>query len=178
MRKIVHRVDAPFISGPVVIETLDAVQHRVAHVHVGRRHIDAGAALKTEWEEKTNYIVRQGGDSCMSPIGSQGGGGGVGWECFTCFDPHDKESVDGTWEFFEATTKAEKENGWGPGMERAQSVARGSDGRATPEKVRRKMLSESPQPGVFNYQWKIRQIFDPNNLGDEYYKTLEKVEKK
>ena len=58
-------------------------------------------------------------------------------------------------------------------MERSNAVCRGSDGWALPKEMREKMLSASPQPGVFNYQWQIRQIFDPNDLGDTYYKTLE-----
>jgi len=27
------------------------------------------------------------------------------WECFTCFDPHDKKSTVGTCEFFDTTSK-------------------------------------------------------------------------
>jgi glycolate oxidase len=144
----------------------------------GTRYVEDASAFKAEWEQNTDFIVDQGGDTCMGPIGGLGGGGSVGWECFTCFDPHDKKSTEGTCEFFEATTKAAKEQGWGPGMERGQAVARGSDGRATPKEVRRKMLLGTPQPSVFNYQWRIKQTFDPNNLGDEYYKTLDRVEKK
>jgi hypothetical protein len=140
----------------------------------GTRYVEDASALKAEWEQKTNYIVNQGGDSCMGSIGNMGGGGSVGWECFTCFDPHDKESTEGTWQFFEATTKAEKEHGWGHGMERLQAVARGSDGRATPKEERERIFFASPQPAAFNYQWKVKQAIDPNNLGDEYYQYLDK----
>ena len=37
---VVHRVDAPRIAGPVMVGVPDAVQHRVAHRDVGRRHVD------------------------------------------------------------------------------------------------------------------------------------------
>jgi hypothetical protein len=31
----------------------------------------------------------------------------------------------------------------------------------------------SPQPEVFRYQSKIRRAFNPNDLGDQYYETLD-----
>jgi hypothetical protein len=37
---VVHRVDAPLVAGAVVRRVQDAVHHRVAHVHVGRGHVD------------------------------------------------------------------------------------------------------------------------------------------
>jgi len=40
------------------------------------------------------------------------------WENFTHFDPYDKESVEGTLEFFNATYKYGLEKGLGPGMEK------------------------------------------------------------
>ena len=40
---VVHRVDAPAVAGAVVAFAADAVEHRVAHVHVGRGHVDLGA---------------------------------------------------------------------------------------------------------------------------------------
>ena len=43
MRVVVHRVDAPFVAGADVVGALDAVDDRVAHVDVGRGHVDLGA---------------------------------------------------------------------------------------------------------------------------------------
>ena len=40
---VVHRVDAPLVAGAVMLGVQDAVHHRVAHVEVGRRHVDFGA---------------------------------------------------------------------------------------------------------------------------------------
>ena len=42
MRPVVHRVDVPFVAGAVVRGIADAVDHRIAHVHVRRRHVDLG----------------------------------------------------------------------------------------------------------------------------------------
>ena len=41
--EIVHRIEAPIVSGSVVVGPLDAVEQRVPHVHVGVRHVDFGA---------------------------------------------------------------------------------------------------------------------------------------
>ncbi|MPM51394.1 hypothetical protein SDC9_98142 [bioreactor metagenome] len=43
MREIVHRIDAPLVALPEMVDPADAVNDRVAHVNVGRRHIDPGA---------------------------------------------------------------------------------------------------------------------------------------
>ena len=43
MGKIIHRINAPFVAGAVVMYLADAVHDRVAHVHVGRCHVYFGA---------------------------------------------------------------------------------------------------------------------------------------
>ena len=43
VRIVVHRVDAPLVTVPKMVGAPDPVDHRVAHVDVGRSHIDAGA---------------------------------------------------------------------------------------------------------------------------------------
>ncbi len=40
VRKVIHRVDAPFVAGAVVGGILDPVQNGVAHQHVRRSHVD------------------------------------------------------------------------------------------------------------------------------------------
>ena len=42
VRVVVHRVNAPFVARPVVGGAQDAVHHRVAHVEIGRIHVDFG----------------------------------------------------------------------------------------------------------------------------------------
>lgn len=58
------------------------------------------------------------------------------WENFTCFDSHDRESTEGTLEFFDAAIKLGLERGWGVGMEKWNSVARGAAGRTTSKEAR------------------------------------------
>ena len=108
----------------------------------------------------------------MGGIGVMGGGGAAVWENFTHFDPYDKESTEGTLEFFNATSKYGVERGWGPGMEKQNDYARWTDGKTTPIEIREKLLKSQGQPRVFHYQQRIKETFDPNDLGDSYYRTL------
>lgn len=141
-------------------------------VDYGAAHVEEAAAFKKEWE-KRGAVVDAGGDCMMGPIGGQGGGGTGLWENFTCFDPYDKESVDGTLEFFDAATEFGLERGWGVGMEKWNSQNRGPDGKTTPKVERDQIHLNSPQPSVFRYQGMVRKAFNPNDLGDAYYETLE-----
>jgi hypothetical protein len=131
--------------------------------------------FKVEWEKKGN-IVASGGDAMMGGIGGMGGGGMTMWENFTHFDPHNKESTEGTLEFFNAAAKFGAEKGWGPGMEKMNEYARWSDGKTTPKEVRDRIFLASAQPQAFRYQRKIREAFNPNDLGDAYYRTLDEPE--
>jgi glycolate oxidase len=138
----------------------------------GTANAEEAAQFKKKWEKK-GAIVDAGGDCMMGPIGGQGGGGTCLWENFTCFDPHDRESVEGTLDFFDACTELGLERGWGVGMEKWNEAARGPDGRTTPKEVRDRMHLSAPQPSMFRYQHKVRRALNPNELGDEYYETLE-----
>ena len=142
----------------------------------GTAHVEEAAEFKYRWEKK-GKIVAAGGDCMMGGIGGMGGGGSTMWENFTHFDPHDKESTEGTLEFFNATSKFGIERGWGPGMEKQFDFARWSDGKTTPKEERERILSAAAQPSVFHYQRKIKEAFDPNDVGDAHYRTLEEPKK-
>ncbi len=138
----------------------------------GTAHVEEAAALKKEWE-KRGAVVEAGGDCMMGPIGGQGGGGTCLWENFTCFDPSDRESVEGTRALFDAATRYGLEKGWGVGMEKWNAQCRGADGRTTPKEERDRIHLSAPQPSVFRYQHKVREALNPNELGDEYFETLD-----
>jgi hypothetical protein len=138
----------------------------------GAANAEEASQFKKKWE-KHGAIVAGGGDCMMGPIGGQGGGGTCLWENFTCFDPYDKSSTEGTLEFFDACTEYGLERGWGVGMEKWNEQARGPDGRTPPKEVRDRMHLSHPQPSMFRYQHRIREIFNPNDLGDAYYETLD-----
>lgn len=141
-------------------------------IDFGAQNAEEAGQFKLEWEN-TGQIVQAGGDCMMGPIGGQGGGGTGLWENFTCFDPHDKASTEGTLAFFQAASDYGIKRGWGVGMEAWNSVARGSDGFNTPKAERDRMHLGAPQPDVFRYQAAVRRALNPNDLGDAYYETLE-----
>jgi hypothetical protein len=43
MSKIIHRINAPFVAGVMVLGVTDSIQQRVAQPNVGRSHINPGA---------------------------------------------------------------------------------------------------------------------------------------
>ena len=43
MREVVHRIDAPRVAGPMMVRAPDAVEDRIAHRDVRRRHVDLRA---------------------------------------------------------------------------------------------------------------------------------------
>ena len=137
----------------------------------GSAWVEETSEFKKTWEEK-GAIVRAGGDCTMGGVGGLGGGAYIMWENFTCWDPHDRDSVEGTFEFFEGTDQFAREKNLGLGMERTCVLCRGRDGKEVPREVRDRLYAASPHAHVFRYQRKIREAFNPNDLGDSYYVTL------
>ena len=127
--------------------------------------------FKKRWESKGS-IVEAGGDCTMGGVGGLGGGAFVMWENFTCWDPHDRDSVEGTFEFFENCDQLAKKKNLGVGMERQNALCRGRDGKEVSREQRETAYTASPQAHVFRYQQKIREAFNPNDLGDAYYVAL------
>ena len=41
--KVVGRIDTPGVAGTRMMRVQDAIKHRVAQIHVARRHVDLGA---------------------------------------------------------------------------------------------------------------------------------------
>jgi len=123
--------------------------------------------------QKEGLLVDCGTD-CMTACGSTiGGGGSFGFEQFSFYDITDKESTDAAIRFMEDCAKAGIEYGFLPGKE-----AHYLDLRMTKEE-RKSNYASSPQPAMYAqadmYRWqlKIKQAVDPNDIGDEMYRTLE-----
>ena len=145
----------------------------VGPLDFGAAVVEKAADFKLQWENNHTGIVSAGGDSAMLSISTAGGGGGAGWEFFTCFDSHDPDSVECAREFHYNTNKFGLENGWGPDMGVQHTDARDPDGYSVPAEVQEAGLIHTLQPQAFEYQWKIREAFNPNHLGDSYYRTLQ-----
>ncbi len=137
----------------------------------GTSNVELAGDFKRAWEEK-GAIAKTGGDCTMGGLGGMGGGAYVMWENFTTWDPHEKASVDGAYEFFEACDKFAREHHWATGMERSNALVRGSDGKAFPREKREEAFSHAPIALALQYQQKIRETFNPNDLGDPHYLTL------
>ena len=135
-----------------------------------------GKDFKSAWEKK-GAMVEAGGDCGMGGLGGLGGGGVTGLENFVHFDPYSRESTEGVYDYFCAAMKLGQEMKIGGGIESTNVLSRGSDGKEYPKDQRDKALSSNRQPAVFHYQQKIREAFNPNDLGDAYYLTLEYKDK-
>lgn len=109
----------------------------------------------------------------MGAVGCLGGGGHFSVENFVHFDPYDKFSVEGTFDFFEASSKFNAENKLQADRSRMNAPARGPDGKAKPKEIIEKGFASSRQPAIFRYQGKIKAAIDPNNLGDTHYFTID-----
>ena len=83
--------------------------------------------------------------------------------------------MQGTYDFFENTSKYGMANGLGA-MERMYAVCRRDDGYARSQEEQNQRFSGMSQPLAYQYQWKIREALDPKRLGDAYYMTLEPKE--
>jgi len=135
------------------------------------KYAKKGSELKSEWEKK-GAMAEAGGDCGMGGIGGLGGGGYTGLENFVHFDPYSKESTEGVYDFFLAAMKMGQEMGIGGGIESTNVLCRGADGMEFPEEQRNKAFASTRQPAVFRYHQKIKETFNPNNLGDAYYFAL------
>ncbi len=135
--------------------------------------MEEASALKKKWEDETDAIAAVGGDSDMGSICIMGGGGATGWEFFTHFDAYEKSSVKGTADFFNATQEWMFAKGLGVDMGKWNQSARRPDGYFYTQDEQNQMFSKLPQPLVTEYQFKVREAFNPKNLCGSYYRTLD-----
>ena len=145
------------------------------NVFISSSVIEEASALKKKWEEKHTHIARVGGDSDMGSITIMGGGGSTGWEFFTHFDSYEKESVEGATDFFNKTQEWMNEKKLGVDMAKWNQTARRPDGYYFSQEEQDEMFSKLAQPLVAYYQYKVREVFNPENLCGSYYRTLSKV---
>jgi len=111
-------------------------------------------------------LVQCGGDALMGCGSTVAGGGWSGLEQFVSYDPADKESIKaGTKHMEDAITDAVS-HGIPAGKEAIYLSLGYKD-----EKVWAS-LARSQQPIIFHFQRKIKEAFDPNDIGDRNYPTL------
>ena len=143
------------------------------NVFVTAKHMEEAHEVKEKYAKEFPYIADTGGDSDMGSIAILGGGGVTGWEFFTCFDRHDKDSIRGAKEFIDQTQKWMFSKNLGIDMGRWNEASRREDGYYYTQEQQNEMFAKLPQPLAAVYQYKVREVFNPNNLCGSYYRTLD-----
>jgi hypothetical protein len=142
------------------------------NMYISTKLMEEATALKLKWEKESTAIAATGGDSEMGSLSTMGGGGTSMWEFFTNFDAYEKESIEGTYAFFEDSQKFMFSKGLGRDMGRGNMDCRGIDGFDVKQDYHDSIYGKMPQPLIWKYQYKIREAVNPNHLWDTYYKTL------
>ncbi len=142
-----------------------------SNVFVTAPLMEEASALKRKIEESGDGCANAGGDSDMGGLSTIGGGGVTGWEFFTVFDAHDKDSIRQAKELIDQSAAWMKEKGLGTDFGRWNEDARRPDALDYTQEEHDKMFESMPQPLVMEYQYKIREAFNPNNLTGSYYRT-------
>jgi glycolate oxidase len=117
-------------------------------------------------DQKSGLLVQCGGDSMMGPGSNMGGGGSCGFEQFIQYDPADKESVKAGVKHMHDAKKDAIEHGIPPGKEDLYLKIAMTDEQLHQE------YAHSSQPLVFHLQRKIKELLDPNEIGDRLYTWL------
>jgi glycolate oxidase len=117
-------------------------------------------------DSSSGLLVQSGGDSMMGSGGSIGGGGVTGFEQFVGYDPADKESIKAVIEHMHYATRDAVAHGFPPGHETPFLQI----GMTDEELYQR--FSSASQPLIYQLQWKIKQMLDPNDIGDRLYTYL------
>jgi glycolate oxidase len=113
-------------------------------------------------------IVAHGGDSAMGGLNGLGGDAGLcGLEPFVYYDPHDRESCKDMARMQEAGAKFLKDRGFPPTNASFAVGLRPSSRNA--------LISSFPV--AFRWQRRIKEVLDPNNVGDRCYMTAEEEKK-
>ena len=143
------------------------------NVYVTTALMEEAHGIKEKYAKEHPYIADTGGDSDMGSVSILGGGGVTGWEFFVCFDRYDKESITGTDAFINQTQEWMTEKKLGADMGRWNQNARRPDGYYYSQEEHNQMMAKLPQPLVTQYQFKVREAFNPLNLCGSYYRTLD-----
>ncbi|MFC1864342.1 FAD-binding oxidoreductase [Chloroflexota bacterium] len=138
-----------------------AVQYAQVAIELMKKHQEKG------------WLVKTGSDAMMGPISNMGGGGWCSFEQFTAYDVTDRESVKGAVNYFDDVVAACREHGWPTAFDLSKSMP------TMTKKEREAVWLSGPQPSIAHWQWKIKQMLDPNGVGDSEagYAAVEKVPK-
>ena len=128
------------------------------------RYVDVARNVLAK-HQKTGLLSDTGPDCMMGGLSHSGGGANQWFEQFSHYNPADPESAKAQREYIIDALKAQEEAGLPPGME-TWFVPR------SPEEFQA-VLAASPQPDIYRWQRKVREAFNPENLGNRNFKCLE-----
>jgi hypothetical protein len=111
--------------------------------------------------QATGLLVKCGGDAMMGPIARLGGGGTLSLEQFTAFDPASEESVQAVVQYIQESASLAREHSFPTGFD--EIIALRMKGIGGGEAY----LEGLPDTRMFQWQWKIRQMLDPNDIGEK-----------
>ena len=124
------------------------------------------AAAGLERDAAAGLLVQCGGDALMGSGSGIPGGGGMGLEQFVSYDPDDEASTHAAYLHMEDAVTDAASIGYPPGKEWQYLQMGWSDERFE------QVMAGAPQPDVFRFQRRIKDAFDPNDVGDRMYPTL------
>lgn len=113
--------------------------------------------------QDTGRIVNCGANAMMGAAAFMGGGGVAWFEQFMFHDPSVKESREEGFSVVGDSAKFSREHKW-PGT---------YEGVTGTEEQKKNTMLASNQPDVYRWQRKIKEMFDPNEVGDGNYAFLE-----
>ena len=119
-----------------------------------------------ERDARDGLLVQSGGDSTMGSGSGLCGGGTTALEQFVSYDPSDIGSVAAAAKHMEDASADAVSHGYPPGKEGGYLQL-----RLTDEEIEAK-YEGAGQPQIFRFQGKIKEAFDPNDVGDRMYQTL------
>ncbi len=124
------------------------------------------ASAGLERDAASGLLVQCGGDAMMGSGSGFPGGGGTGLEQFVSYDPNDRESTKAAVRHMENAVRDATSYGFPPGKEALYLELSKTDEQVWAS------LAAANQPAVFEFQRKIKEALDPNNIGDRLYSTL------
>ena len=121
------------------------------------------AAAGLARDQASGNLVQCGGDALMGGGSGIGGGGTAGLEQFVSYDPNDNESVQACIDHMEGAVKDATANGFPPGKEYLYLQVGWTEQQVWDA------LAKLPQRFIVDFQRKVKEAFDPNDLGDRNY---------
>ena len=124
------------------------------------------AAAGLERDSAGGLLVQCGGDAMMGTGAAYPGGGVMGLEQFVSYDPDDEASTGAAIKHMKDAITDAASIGYPPGKE-ANYLEMGDSDEYTFNK-----WSRANQPFAYFFQGKIKEHFDPNDIGDRLYNYL------